>query len=158
MQTKNFRINKKEYCHITDDVVFIVNSKEVTRIPLEHELGEGWGIVSVLNYLVFAFLFVYTAVSINYYGFEYFLHPINYGALILLLISFTRVKEGFLSSSTPTIQRKKIKSVHLKTPRFSYPRVVIYFEGPEGKVLRKIIPILYKKEALPVLKETGLLQ
>ncbi len=157
MQTKYFRISKKEYCHITDDVIFIINSKEVTRVPLEHELSEAWGIMSVLNYLVFAFLFVYTAVSMSYYGYNFFLEPLNYGALILLLMSFTRVKEGFLSSRTPTIQRKKIKTVLLKTPTFSYPRLVIYFEGPEGKTLRKIIPILYKKEALPVLKETGLL-
>jgi len=157
MQTKYFRISKKEYCHITDDMVFIINTKEVIRVPLEHELGEGWGILSVLNYIVFAFLFIYTAISMNYYGFDFFVHPLNYGAIILLLMSFTRVKEGFLSSKTPTIQRNKIKSVHFKTPKFSFPRVVIYFEGPEGKVLRKIIPVLYKKEALSVLQETGLL-
>lgn len=157
MQTKYFRINKKEYCHITDDLIFIINTKEVVRVPLEHELGEAWGIMSVVNYIVFAFLFVYTSISMSYYGFDFFLHPINYGALILLLMSFARVKEGFLSSRTPTIQRKKIKAVHLKTPKFSYPRLVIYFEGPEGKTLRKIIPILYKKEALPVLKDSGLL-
>ena len=157
MQTNYFRINKKEYCHITDDLIFIINSKEVTRVPLEFELGESWGIMSVLNYLVFAFLFVYTAISMSYYGSEFFIHPLNYGALILLLMSFARVKEGFLSSRTPTIQRKKIKTVHFKTPKFSYPRVVIYFEGPEGKVVRKTIPVLYKKEALPVLQQTGLL-
>jgi hypothetical protein len=157
MQTKYFRINKKEYCHITDDTIFIINSKEVTRIPLEHELGESWGIMSILNYMVFAFLFIYASLSMSYYGFEFFIHPINYGALILLLMSFARVKEGFLSSRTPTIQRKKIKSVYFKTPKFSFPRVVIYFEGPEGKVLRKTIPVLYKQEALPVLKETGLI-
>ncbi|MGQ0829180.1 MAG: hypothetical protein ACT4ON_12400 [Bacteroidota bacterium] len=157
MQTKYFRVNKNEYCHITDDTVFIINSKEVTRVPLEHELNESWGIISVLNYILFAFLFVYTALSMNYYGFDFFLNPINYGALLLLLMSFRRVKEGFLSSRTPTIQRKKIKSVYFKTPTFSFPRIIIYFEGPEGKVLRKIIPVLYKKEALPVLKETGLL-
>jgi len=158
MQTKYFRVNKKEYCHITEDTIFIINSKEVIRVPLEHELGEGWGIMSVLNYLLFAFLFVYTALSMNYYGFDFFLNPINYGALILLLMSFRRVKEGFLSSRTPTIQRKKIKSVYFKTPTFSFPRVIIYFEGPERKVLRKIIPVLYKQEALPGLKETRLLQ
>jgi hypothetical protein len=36
--------------------------------------------------------------------------------------------------------------------------LVIYFEGPEGKVVRKIIPVLYKKEALPILQEVGLLK
>ena len=157
MQTKYFRINKKEYCHITDDAIFIINSKEVTRIPEEHELGEGWGVLSMLNYMLFAFLFVYTAISTTYYGIAFFKQPLNYGALFLLFISFIRIKEGFISSRTPTIPRNKIKSVYFKTPRFSYPRLVIYFEGPEGKVLRKIIPILFKLEALPVLKETGVL-
>jgi hypothetical protein len=157
MQTTYFRINKKEYCHINDEYIFIVNTKEPTRIPLAHELGEGWGIVSVLNYIVFGFLFVYTAMAITYYGFEFFIHPINYGAIILLLISFIRVKEGFLSSKTPMIERKKIRNVLFKTPKFSFPRLVIYFDGPEGKVIRRIIPVLYKKEALPVLERVGLL-
>ena len=156
MQTKYFRVNKKEYCHITDDLIFIINSKEVTRVPLEFELGEGWGVLSVFNYILFTFLFVYTAGSVSYYGIEFFKHPVNYGALFLLFISFIRVKEGFMSSRTPTITRSKIRSVYFKTPKFSYPRVVIYFEGPEGKVLRKIIPVLYKKEALPVLNEAQL--
>lgn len=158
MQTKYFRINKKEYCHITDDTVFIINTKEVVRIPLEYELGEQWGIVSILNYMLFTFLLVYTAIAVTYYGAVFFKQPINYGALFLLLISFMRIKEGFLSSRTPTISRSKIRSVYFKTPVFSFPRLVIYFQGPEGKVVRKIIPILYKKEALPILQEVGLLK
>lgn len=157
METKYFRINKKEYCHITDDTIFIINTKHVTRIPIEHELGEGWGIISVLNYIFFAFIFVYTAVSLSYYGIYFFKHLLNYGALFLLFISFIRVKNGFVSSTTPTIRRKKIRSVYFKTPWFSFPRVVVYFEGPEGKIVRKTIPVLYKKEALPVLRKTGIL-
>ena len=127
------------------------------RVPLEFELGEGWGIASIFNYLLFAFLFVYCSVCISYYDIDFFKEAINYGALFLLFLSFIRIKNAFLSSRTPTITRNKIKSVYFKTPRFSYPRVVIYFTGPEGKVLRKTIPVLYKKEALAVLKETGLL-
>jgi len=158
MQTKYFRINSKEYCHITDDTIFIINSKKVTRIPLEHDLGEGWGVLSILNYLLFIFLFGYMAISLMYYGVSFFKQPINYGALFLLFISFVRIKEGFLSSKTPTITRSKIKSVYFKSPTFSFPRLVIYFDGPEGKVVRKIIPVLYKKEALPVLQEVGLMK
>lgn len=157
MQTNYFRVNKKEYCHITDEEIFIVNTKTPTRIPLEHELGEGWGIMSVLNYIVFFFLFVYTAFSATYYGMDFIKQPWNYAAIFLLYLSFKRVQDGFHGSKTPTIQRKKIKNLLFKTPRFSYPRVVIYFEGPEGKVLKRTIPVLYKQEALPVLKETGLL-
>lgn len=157
MQTKYFKINKKEYCHITDDTIFIINSKEVTRIPLEFELGEAWGIVSILNYLLFAFLFVYTAICTSYFGINFLKEPINYGALFLLFTSFIRIRDGLVSSRTPTIKRSTIKSVHFKTPKFSYPRLVIYFAGPEGKVLRKIIPIMYKQEALPILKETGII-
>lgn len=157
MQTKYFRVNKKEYCHITDDTIFVINSKVVTRIPLEFELGEGWGIASIFNYLLFAFLFVYCAICISYYDINFFKEAINYGALFLLFLSFIRIKNGFMSSRTPTISRDKIKSVYFKTPRFSYPRVVIYFTGPEGKVLRKTISVMYKKEALPMLKETGLM-
>jgi hypothetical protein len=156
MQTKYFRTSKKEYCHITDETIFIFNSKEPTWIPLEYELGEGWGIVSVLNYIVFTFLFLYIALSITNCGIDFFKHPINYGGVFLLFISFVRVKNGFITSRTPTITRSKIRSVYFKTPKFSYPRFVIYFEGPEGKVLRRTISVLYKKEALPVLKETGL--
>jgi hypothetical protein len=158
MGTNYFRVNKKEYCHITDETIFIINTKDVVRVPLEHELAEGWGIMSVLNYIFFAFIFVYTALSVSYYGLSFFKHPLNYGALFLLFISFTRIKNGFLSSTTPTIRRDKIKSVYFKTPKFSFPRVLIYFEGPEGKTVRKIIPVLYKKEALKVLEETGLLK
>ena len=157
MQTKYFRVNKKEYCHVTDDAVFVVNTKHVVRIPLEHELGEGWGVLSILNYIFFAFIFVYTTISLSYYGGSFFKHPVNYGALFLLFLSFIRIKNGLMSSNTPTIPRSKIRTVYFKTPKFSFPRVVIYFEGPEGKVLRKIIPVLYKKEALPVLEDTGLL-
>ncbi len=157
METKYFRVNKKEYCHITDDTIFIINSKEVSRIPLAFELGEGWGIVSMVNYILFGFLFVYTTVSMSAYGVNFFMHPLNYGALFLLLLFLMRIKNGFVTSRTPTISRNKIKSVYFKTPKFSYPRLVIYFEGPEGKVLRKIIPVMYKQEALAVLKETGVL-
>ena len=157
IQTKYFRTSEKEYCHITDDAIFIFNTKEPTRIPLEHELGEGWAIASILNYILFTFLFVYVAGSASYYGISFFKKPINYAAVFLLFISFIRVKEGFISSKTPTIARDKIKSVYLKTPKFSYPRLVIYFTGPEGKVLRRKISVLYKQEAIPVLKETGLL-
>ncbi|HSH67815.1 MAG TPA: hypothetical protein VLB84_18890 [Bacteroidia bacterium] len=158
MQTRFFRINSKEYCHISDDKLFIINSKEVIRVPLEHSLGEGWGIISILNYLIFAFLFVYTALSITHYKLDFFVHPMNYGALILLLIAFRRVKEGFQNSRTPMIPRHKIRDVEFRTPKFSYPRLIIYFNGPEGKVLRKMIPVLYKQEALPVLKDCGLLK
>lgn len=158
MKTRFFRINSREYCHINDDTLFIINSKEVFRVPLEHHLGEGWGVISIFNYLIFAFLFVYTALSITYYKFEFFQHPINYGTLILLLIAFNRVKNGFQNSRTPAISRDRIITVEFKTPKFSHPRLLIYFNGPEGKVLRKMIPVLYKQEALPVLKETGLIK
>jgi hypothetical protein len=158
MQTHFFRINKREYCHISDDAVFIINSKEVSRVPLEHELGEGWGVISIFNYLIFGFLFVYTALSITQYQFDFFVHPVNYGAIILLLIFFSRVKAGFQSSRTPMIPRNKIKNVHFKTPKFSYPRLIIYFDGPEGKVVQKIIPVLYKQEAIPVIRESGLME
>lgn len=157
MQTKYFRVNKKEYCHITDDSVFVINTKEVIRVPLQHELGEGWGVLSILNYIFFAFIFIYTVISMSYYGADFFMQPVNYGALFLLFLSFIRIKKGLVSSNTPAIQRNKIRSVYFKAPIFSFPRVVIYFEGPEGKVLRKIVPVLYKKEALPVLEAAGLL-
>ena len=157
MQTKYFRINEKEYCHITDDTIFIINSKQVTRVPLEFELGEGWGIASVLNYILFTFLFGYVAISTSFYGAVFLTNIINYGALFLLFLSFVRIRNGMVSSKTPTISREKIKSVCFKTPKFSYPRLVIYFNGPEGKVLRKIIPIYNQKEALSVLKDTGIL-
>ncbi|MDQ3048628.1 MAG: hypothetical protein M3R27_13850 [Bacteroidota bacterium] len=156
MPDNYFRINKKEYLHITDEHIFVVNSKTPGRIPLEFELSEAWGVISILNYIIFIFLFGYTVISMMYYGFDFFAHPINYGGIILLLISFRRVKEGFLSSRTPMIQRSKIRTAHLKSPKFSFPRLVIYFEGPEGKVLRRTFPILYKKEAIPVLERSGL--
>ncbi len=156
MQTTYFRISNEEYCHINDEYIFIFNTKQPTRIPPAHELNESWGVLSILNYILFGFLFVYTVVSVNNYGLDFFLHPLNYGALILLLMSVTRVKEGFLSSKTPMIERKKIKSIHLKAPKFSYPRIVIYFEGPQGKTLRRTIRVLYKKEAIQVMENAGL--
>jgi len=158
IQTKYFRTSKKEYCHITDDAIFIFNSKVPTRVPLEHDLGEGWAVASILNYILFTFLFVYVAGSASYYGVSFFKKPINYGAVFLLYISFIRVKDGFISSKTPTIPRNKIKSVYFKTPKFSYPRLIIYFVGPGEKVLRRTISVLYKQEALPVLEETGVLK
>lgn len=157
MQTKYFRTTTNEYCHISNDTVFIFNTKEPTRIPLEHELGNAWGIKSVLNYIFFAFILIYTMFSVSYYGADFFKEPFNYGALVLLFLSLIRMKENFNSSSTPTIPRSKIRNVLFKTPRFSYPRLVIYFDGPEGKVLRRTISVKYPKEALPVLKETGLI-
>jgi hypothetical protein len=155
MQTTYFRVNKKEYCHINDDVLFLFNSKQPTRIPLEHDLGHGWGVISVLNYLLFTFLLIYTLFSVSYYGASFFKEPINYGGLLLLFLSLIRVKNGLHGSVTPTIKRNKIKSAYFKRPKFSYPRLVIYFEGPEGKVLRRTISILYPKEAEPVLKAAG---
>lgn len=157
MQTKYFRVNEKEYCHINDEVIFVFNSKTPTRIPLEHELGEGWGIMSILNYIWFTFLFVFVGVSATYYGIDFFKQWINYGAIALLILSLMRVKEGFITSRTPTIYRNKIKSVYFKTPKFSFPRLVIYFAGPEGKVLKRTIPVLYKQEALPLLIETKII-
>jgi hypothetical protein len=158
MQTKYFRVNRKEYCHITDELIFIVNTKEPFRVPLEHELGEGWGIMSVLNYITFFFLFVYTALSATYYGYAFIKQPLNYAAVFLLFLSFKRLQDGFNGSRTPTIRRSLITNVLFKTPKFSYPRLIIYFEGPEGKVLKRTIRVLYKQEALPVLKETGVLK
>jgi hypothetical protein len=96
--------------------------------------------------------------SVSYYNVGFFTEPINYGGLLLLFLSFIRIKEGFISSDTPTIPRNKIKSVYLKSPMFSYPRVVIYFDGPEGKVLRRNISVKYKKEAEQILAEEGLLK
>ena len=156
MQTNYFRTSRKEYCHITDDTLFIFNSTKPHRIPYEFELSEAWGIFSILNYILFFFLFAYTAISITYYGMAFFKQPVNYAALFLLVLSLKRVQDGFNTSKTPTIRRSMIRSVYFKTPRISYPRLVIYFEGPEGKVLRRTISVLYKQEALPVLKETGL--
>lgn len=155
--TKYFRTTTDEYCHISDDTVFIFNTTAPTRIPLEHEVSDAWGIKSVLNYIFFVMILMYTMFSVSYYGINFFKQPLNYGALLLLFMSFVKIKEGFLSSTTPTIQRSKIKTVHFKTPMFSYPRVVIYFEGPEGKVLRRSISVKYKQEGLQVLRETGLM-
>ena len=155
--TKYFRTTTDEYCHISDDTVFIFNTKEPTRIPLEHELSNAWGVKSILNYIFFAFILMYTMFSVSYYGANFFMQPLNYGALLLLFLSFIKIKEGFISSNTPTIPRSKIKSVYLKTPKFSYPRLVIYFDGPEGKVLRRSISVKYKQEAEQVLKEVGLM-
>ena len=156
--TKHFRTTTNEYCHVSDDAVFIFNSKEPNRIPLEHELGNAWGIKSVLNYIFFAMILMYTMFSVSYYGANFFKEPLNYGALLLLFMSFVRIKEASVSSDTPTIARSKIKSVYLKTPKFSFPRVVIYFDGPEGKVLRRSISVKYRQEAQQVLEETGLLK
>ncbi|MGZ4056853.1 MAG: hypothetical protein ACXVPU_12410 [Bacteroidia bacterium] len=156
--TKYFRVSDKEYCHITDDAVFIFNSKVPTRIPLEEELSNAWGISSILNYIVFVFLLLYTSMSLNSYGMNFFIRPINYGGILLLFLSLVRIKKGFQTSSTPTILRSKIRSVYLKSPKFSFPRLVIYFDGPEGKILSRTIRIMYKKEAIPVLEETGLLK
>lgn len=157
LPTKHFRTTTKEFCHVSDEMVFIFNSKEPTRIPLEHELGNAWAVKSIVNYIFFAFMLMYMLFSVSYYGGGFFKEPFNYGALLLLFLSFTKIKEASLSSNTPTIPRSKIKSVYLKTPRFSYPRVVIYFEGPEGKVLRRSISVKYKQEAEQVLLETGLM-
>ena len=106
--TKYFRTTTGEYCHISDDTVFIFNTKEPTRIPLEHEVSDAWGIKSVLNYIFFAFILFYTMFSLSYYGVNFFKHILNYGALLLLLLSFMQIKEAFVSSSSPTIQRNKI--------------------------------------------------
>lgn len=157
MQTKYFRTTTAEYCHISNDTIFIFNSKEPSRIPLEHELGNAWSVKSILNYITFALLLLYTMFSVSYYGGNFFMEPINYGAVLLFFLSFIRMKEGFMSSNTPTIKRNKIRSAYFKTPKFSFPRLVIYFEGPEGKVLRRTISVKYKQEALPVLQETGLI-
>ncbi len=157
MENNYFRVNNKEYCHITNDHVFIFNSKVPTRVPVEHGLSEAWGILSVLNYIFFFLIFIYTAFSVMYYGGDFFVNPVNYAAVFLLILSMKRIMDGKFTSRTPSIQRSKIRSVEFKTPRFSYPRVNIFFEGPEGKVLKRVIPVLYKQEALPVLERTKLL-
>ena len=156
-ETKYFRVSDREYCHISDDTIFIFNSKTPTRIPLEEELSNAWGVSSILNYIVFVLLLLYTSMSLSTYGMAFFANPVNYGGLVLLFLSLVRMKRGFQTSSTPTILRNKIRSAYLKTPKFSYPRLVIYFDGAEGKILQRTIRILYKKEAEPVLKETGVL-
>lgn len=157
METHFFRINKKEYCHISKEQVFIISGTEVKRIPEEHELGDAWSVSSILNYIFFLFMLVYVGFTVTVYGELFFSHIYNYGVLLLLLMSFVRVKSGFETSSTATISRHRIKTVHLKTPMFSFPRLDIYFNGHEGKVLKKTIPVLYTQEAIPVLKSTGLM-
>lgn len=157
MKTSYFRINQNEYCHITDDKIFISSTKENVRIPLEYTLGEGWGIFSLLNYFLFVILLVYFYIQATTSGAIFFKNPLNYGAVFILFYSLARIKKGFITSKTPTITRSKISAVHFKTPRFSYPQLVIYFEGPEGKTLKKTISVLYKKEAIPVLTEAGLI-
>jgi hypothetical protein len=157
MQTKHFRTTTNEYCHITNDYVFIFNSKEPSRIPVEHDLSNAWSIKNVLNIVLFAILLFYVMGSVNYYGIYFFKEPINYGGLVLLFLLLVRIKENFMSSNTPVILRNTIKAVYLKKPKFSYARVVIYFVGPEGKVLRRKISVKYPIEAEKVLKEEGLL-
>jgi hypothetical protein len=158
MEKTYFRINKKEYCHINDEYIFIVNKQSPDRVPLAHELGEGWGVINILNIIFFVLLFTYTGMAISYYGISFFREIWNYAALFLLIVFLVRIKESYLSSRTPTISRRKILNVVLKKPRFSFPHINIYFEGPEGKTLRRRIPILYLKEAEPVLRHTGLLK
>lgn len=153
IQSRYFRASPKEYCHITDKEIFIFSSKTPNHIPAEHELSEAWGIISILNYLFFIFIFAYTTISITSQEINFFKNIYNYGVLILLALSFMRIQKGFITSKTPTIPLKKIKLTYFKIPLFSYPRLVVYFEGPEGKTLRRIIPVLYKQEALPILEE-----
>ena len=158
MQPSYFRVNNNEYCHITDETIFITNSKDVVRIPPEHTLNESWGIKSIFNYIVFAMVFLYVSYWVTDLGMDFFLKPINYGALFLLFYIFINIKNGFITSETPTIKRNKIKNCYFKTPFFSYPQLVIYFEGPEGKILRRTISALYKKEALPIVTNAGLIK
>lgn len=157
MDTKYFRVNNSEYCHITDDTIFITSGKDPKRIPLEYTLSEAWGIVSILNYFLFTALLIYISSTVTNLGMNFFKKPISYGTLFVLFYSFVRIKNGFITSKTATISRNKIKATYFKTPRFSYPQLVIYFEGPAGKVLKRTIPALYTKEAMPVLTETGLI-
>lgn len=157
IQSTYFRVNKKEYCHITDKEIFIFGSKTPTHVPEEHTLSEAWGILSVLNYIFFLFIFTYTAISVSAQEIMFFKSIYNYGVLALLVLSFIRVQQGFITSKTPTIPLNKVKSVYFKTPIFSFPRLLIYFEGPEGKILQRTIPVLYKQEALPVLQNSKLL-
>ena len=56
MQTKYFRTTTGEYCHISNDTVFIFNTKEPSRIPLEHELSNAWSVKSIMNYILFVLL------------------------------------------------------------------------------------------------------
>ena len=158
MQSTYFRVNNNEYCHITEDKIFITNSKIISRVPLEHTLSESWGIISVFNYIIFTLLLSYVAMSATILGANFFTNPIHYGALFLLFYFMVRIKNGFLTSKTPTITRSNIKSVYFKTPKFSYPRLVVYFKGPAGKTLKRIIPVLYKQEALPILQEAELIK
>lgn len=158
MQTNCFRVNKNEYCHITDDLIFINSGKDDKRIPPPHELSEAWGIASVFNYIFFVFLLGFIGIETTIRGNSFFMNPINYGAVFLLFMSLRRIQQGLVTSKTSTIGRNKIKSVSIKTPMFSFPRVEIYFDGPEGKVLRRSIPILYKKEAHAAMEAAGLVK
>jgi hypothetical protein len=156
--TRYFRTTTKEYCHISDDTVFIFNSKEPTRIPLEHELGDAWSVKAILNYIAFGLILLYIMFAVSYYGGNFFIYYYNYPAIFLLFLTFIRMRNLMVGSTTPTIQRNKITNALLKKPWFSFARLVIYFHGPEGKVLRRVISVKYPKEAMPVLIESGLLK
>ncbi|MFL5765275.1 MAG: hypothetical protein ACJ77K_15130 [Bacteroidia bacterium] len=156
--TRYFRTTTKEYCHISDDAVFIFNSKEPTRIPLEHELGDAWSVKAVINYIWFGLITLYLMFAATYYGNRFFTVWDNYPAILLLFWTFIRMRNFMVGSTTPTIQRSKITNVLFKKPAFSFAKLVIYFEGPEGKILRRIISVKYPKEAMPVLIESGLMK
>jgi hypothetical protein len=158
MKTTYFKATSKEYCHVNDEFIFIFNSKEPTRIPLEFDLSETWGIASMINYIVFGLLLLYTGFSVLYYKINYFKYPVNYGALFLLFLTLKRINDGMHASKTPTIRRSSIKSASIQTPWFSFPRLVVYFDGPEGKVLKRSISIYRKKEAIQVLTEAGVIK
>ncbi len=156
MQTNYFRINKKEYCHFTEDYIFITNTKTPTFIPEEHDLGESYSISSILNYIFFAFIMAYCFFAIAYYGKQFFAEPLNYAAIFLLILSMRRVQQGFNASKSPSINRSKLKNILFKTPKFSFPRLEIYFVGPNNKTLKRTISVLYKKEALNILEKENI--
>src|ERR1043166_1443074 len=151
--TRFFRTTTKEYCHISEDTVFIFNSAQPTRIPLEHEFGDAWSIKAVMNFIGLGLITLYLMFAAGYYGNNFFKVIDNYPAILIFFLLFIRMKNFMVGSTTPTIQRNKITNVIFKKPVFSFARILIYFEGPEGKILRRAISVKYPKEAMPVLIE-----
>jgi hypothetical protein len=158
MQTEYFKVTKEEYCHISDEAIFLTGDEIINHMPKPHDLGEGWGVKSIVNYLLVFLLGMYILLSVGLYGLAFFIAPVSYGAMFLFVLLAYKAKDRFNKSMSPYIYRNTIKSAEIKSQLFAAPSLEIYFDGPEGKVLRRNFPILYKNNALKVLENSGILK
>ena len=161
MEKENTFKTKTGYCHILPDRIVLTRDGSIGNVASVVSNNNLTRILMV--YVAFSVFLLYLAFKSSIKG-QFFM-PIFYGTISFYLMYGVFASRN--NSSTPVIERNKIKEIKYKKAIFGLTRArfEVFFEDEKGKIKKRIIMLpgslsdgkVETEKALVIMKQEGLL-